>query len=126
MNKTYCRFMAMSAFLMAILATVMARAQEPVTEQQETANQNMQTVQEVNNSLGVLIAFAQDENLAAKGYAPKGWVQPEFEVYEKTLGERPSLIPYDDFMRAVKAEVVRSELGAQYAAWVAAQPPTAP
>ena len=81
-------------------------------------------VEETSYSVHCITAFLRDEDLVRQGYAPEDWVQPAFEIYEAELGSRPSMLPYENFMGAVSAEVVPTELGVAYAMWVAEQAAT--
>jgi len=68
-----------------------------------------------------LICFARDRDLVSQGYAPTGWVQPTIEEYEMELGERPSLLPYENFLRAVVDGKVPMADADRYATWVESQ-----
>jgi len=101
-----------------LLWTSVVLAQEPPGDAQQIQVQEIQTSV---NELAALVAYARDRDLAAQGYAPPGWIQPEMEVYMQELDGRPSLIPYENFAKAVSDGKVSPEMGEQYDAWVQRQ-----
>ena len=123
--------------LIAFIAFIAVTAESPANAQEVSAEEMAQaaaetkqaaqvkTIEEdagqIASDMAVLRAFVRDEDLA-KDFAPEGWERPEFEVYEATLDGRPSLLPYENFMQAVKAGACPAEEGEAYKAWVGSQP----
>ena len=88
------------------------------------AGETLQVVQKVKSGvvgLHLLVVLVRDQDLAGQGFAPEGWVQPSEDEYATLLDGRPSMLPYEHFMKAVEVGKVRPELGEQYTAWVAAK-----
>jgi hypothetical protein len=106
--------------LLFVLGCAPSLAGDTPPEPQTKMQAQQAEVVEIQNSLGTLaalIAYTRDRDLAEKGYAPEGWEQPSIDVYEAELGERPSMLPYENFMQAVVAEECSAEDGARYAVW---------
>lgn len=120
----------LSATAIAFLTGRVSEAQsppEPETKQDATTQMEQAQVIQVQamaiaDDFAVLKAFVRDQDLA-KGFAPEGWTQPDFSVYEAELDGRPSMLPYENFMVAVGVGVCSPEEGVQYALWVEAQNP---
>ena len=106
---------------MMFLLCAVVLAEAPTEEEAEQAEETEEAYQEVSNDVNILKVYIQDHKLSYKGYAPPGWEQPGMEVYEADLDGRPSLLPYEDFMRAVADGLVDPVLGMEYALWVTDQ-----
>tara|TARA_Y100000034_G_scaffold136262_2_gene211868 strand:+ start:1919 stop:2290 length:372 start_codon:yes stop_codon:yes gene_type:complete len=113
--------------ILILMLTLTGHAQQPTdgveptpkVEDQIAQDVQEQTVmvQSVSSGIQAMKAFLEDEKLVKAGHAPKGWVQPDFEVYETELGLRPSMIPYDHYMLLVAAGHVSVDDGDRYVAW---------
>ena len=105
--------------MMIFIVLALAAVGQPTEEPTEAAA--VQEVRQAVDDLTVLIAFARDRDLAAQGYAPEGWAQPELVTYETELGLRPSLLPLAFFLEAVAQGKCAEEDGDRYKAWETTQ-----